>query len=56
MFEVQRAEGLRLWFEVLAWGMGDRAGEKAFEVSVVRERRELWLLSAHLGGAPTCVR
>ncbi|BEI85638.1 hypothetical protein CcaverHIS002_0510390 [Cutaneotrichosporon cavernicola] len=31
VFEVQRAEGLRLWFEALAWGMGDRAGERAFD-------------------------
>ncbi|GMK59712.1 hypothetical protein CspeluHIS016_0803180 [Cutaneotrichosporon spelunceum] len=31
VFEVQRAEGLRLWFEVLAWGMGDQAGERAFD-------------------------
>ncbi|KAK4689020.1 hypothetical protein P7C73_g1097, partial [Tremellales sp. Uapishka_1] len=30
--EVQRFEGIRLWFEVLAWAMGDRDGNSYFEL------------------------
>jgi len=33
VMEVQRMEGVRLAFEVLAWGMGDREGASFFEVS-----------------------
>jgi hypothetical protein len=33
--EVQRLEGVRLGFEVLAWAVGDREGATYFDVSVI---------------------
>jgi len=33
VMEVQRMEGVRLAFEVLAWAMGDRESDVHFEVS-----------------------